>query len=340
MGLVATSAVVLAAIVGVAASGRSHVASGAGPAASTERPVVRAIGYTEPASEVRRLVTAKDGVIARVHHGIGDHVRAGDVLLDLRSETEVAQLEVARAELDLARAQRLHGTAGANAHALDAAQKRLSLLAETEDQERRESERTLRLVDAGTLGGAEAERADSALRRARAAREEAGAELERLRSVVTPQERVELDARVGVALAAVRQAETAVEQLELRAPSDGVVLDVLRREGEAARTLDGQPAVLFADDSAIRVRAEVDERHVGRVRAGDRASVTARSLGGRRIEGQVTALKRIMGKRSVFARTSDERRDLDVLETWISIPAQNDLPFGIEVSVEIDPQTK
>jgi HlyD family secretion protein len=125
--------------------------------------------------------------------------------------------------------------------------------------------------------------------------------------------------------------------MQLRAPTDGIVLDILRREGEAARTIDGQPAVLFADDSAIRVRAEIDERFVGKVEIGDPAIVTARALGDTRIEGKVTGAKRVMGKRTVFAGTSDERRDLTVLETWIDVPARTKLPFGIEVSVEVKP---
>jgi hypothetical protein len=82
-----------------------------------------------------------------------------------------------------------------------------------------------------------------------------------------------------VASAHVREAQSALDETQLRAPSDGVILDVLRREGEAARTIDGQPAVLFADDSAVRVRAEIDERFVGKV---DRRDVPADNYGSER----------------------------------------------------------
>lgn len=334
--LLLSSLVAIVAVVAIAGAGRTQAPSRSTTPEATGPLAVRAVGYTEPASEVRRLVSARDGVIQSVRHGIGDHVHAGDVLLELRSEVETARLDVVRAALNLARAQRLHGAAGANTFAIDAAEKRVSLLAESEEQERRESDRTQQLVGAGTLGPADGERADSALRKARTAREEAMDDLQRLRTLVTPQERTELDARVGVALADLRQAEAAVDELQLRAPSDGIVLDVFRREGEAARTPDGQPAVLFADDSSVRVRAEIDERFVGRVKVGDKALVTARALGDRHIEGQVSSLKRIMGKRSVFARTAEERRDLEVLEAWIAIPPQTDLPFGLEVAVEIE----
>lgn len=85
----------------------------------------------------------------------------------------------------------------------------------------------------------------------------------------------------------------------------------------------------------LRVRAEIAESYALDLRAGQRAEVFGRGLGQRRIEGTVALVKKIMGKKTVFAKTSTERKDVDVLQVLINLPNDVQLPIGFEVDVRI-----
>jgi len=120
----------------------------------------------------------------------------------------------------------------------------------------------------------------------------------------------------------------------LRASSDGQVLEVFHREGERA---ESGPAILFAPADRKVVRAEVDEAFVGKVRPGQRVSVTVPGPGGVTIEGVVSMVKPVMGDKRVFTREAHERLDIQVFEVFVKL-AESDLewPYGLEVDVVIE----
>jgi HlyD family secretion protein len=68
-----------------------------------------------------------------------------------------------------------------------------------------------------------------------------------------------------VAEAAIRQAETTLALLEVRAPSDGAVLQVNVRPGEYVSTLGGQSLILMGNLHPLHVRVNVDEEDVPRL---------------------------------------------------------------------------
>ena len=102
-------------------------------------------------------------------------------------------------------------------------------------------------------------------------------------------------------------------EILVREAFDGKVLEILKREGEAQRPTDGEPAVLFADLRGLRVRAEIDERHARGIKVGQEARVFGRGLRQAVFPGKVVAVREIMGKKTVFARTATERKDLVAL---------------------------
>ena len=111
------------------------------------------------------------------------------------------------------------------------------------------------------------------------------------------------------------------------------MLEIFKREGEGARNLD--PVIVFGDESRAVVRAEIDERYVHRLEAGLAATVYGAGLGPRRTIGRVTTVKRLMGKKTVFTREAAERKDLDVLQVLIEMPADFVAPMGLQVDVDV-----
>ena len=68
-----------------------------------------------------------------------------------------------------------------------------------------------------------------------------------------------------VAEAAVQQAQTALDLLEIRAPSDGTILQVNVRPGEYVSILGGPGLILMGDLHPLHVRVNVDEEDVPRL---------------------------------------------------------------------------
>jgi HlyD family secretion protein len=145
-----------------------------------------------------------------------------------------------------------------------------------------------------------------------------------------------LDARIAAAREKIEVARRALDDSFLRAPSDGTVLEILKREGDGTRVLDGQPAIIFADVSRLRIRAEIDERHVHLLSRSMPAVVTRRALGFREFHGKVVRVNQIMRPKTVFARVADERRDLDVVQVLIDMGPDFQFPVGLRVDVYLE----
>jgi HlyD family secretion protein len=156
---------------------------------------------------------------------------------------------------------------------------------------------------------------------------------EHLRQHVTAEDKSLADAKVALAEQQLAAANERLAKTELRAPCNGTVLEILRREGEAA---GGQPVVLFGDLSRILVRAEIDERYAFDIKENQAVTVSGPNLRGRNFTGRVVQVKPLMGDKTVFARTAEERKDLDVMEVLIEMDEGFEVPIGLRVDVSVE----
>ena len=58
------------------------------------------------------------------------------------------------------------------------------------------------------------------------------------------------------------------------------------------------------------------------------------------IHGTVATVKQMMGAKTVFSHASTERKDLDVRQVLIQLPAGKELPVGLQVDVKIETGTQ
>jgi HlyD family secretion protein len=239
-------------------------------------------------------------------------------------------------ELRLARAEREKVLAGINPFQVTAAESQVDLVKEQLRHLRKEMDRTSRLLGKAAVSEYESERTRTALVQQAAALRVAEAKHRFLTNFVRPEDRQLAETKVRLASARLELKRQRYRDTFLVAPSDGTVLEVLKREGEGAFLIDGEPMVIFGNLSRLRIRAEIDERYVREVRDGQRAVVFGRGLGKESFPGKVIAVRDIMGKRTMFSKAATERKDLDVVQVLIEMGKGFRAPVGLQVDVKLD----
>ena len=118
----------------------------------------------------------------------------------------------------------------------------------------------------------------------------------------------------------------------VRAPIAATVLAVNARAGEIASPAAPQPLVVLGDLSAMRVRAELDERDFGEVKAGQAVVVRTADLRGREFAGKVAAIAPIVEQGRIL-RGQRNLIDVNVVEVLVDISEPNGLAVGMKVDV-------
>ncbi len=260
-------------------------------------------------------------LVVRVEVREGDRVRKGQSLAAVDTTAAREALTRAEAQLQVVRADRgllERGGSPAELAELDAAIARARL---EQEAARREIAALERLVERKAEPRVALEDQRQRLRKA----ETELAALDRKRGTfVGPEDRQRLEARIREAEAAVAEAASALQRMEIRAPAAGVVYSLALRPG--AFYAAGEPVAQVGAGDKVRVRALVDEPELGRVRAGQTVRIAWDALPDEFWEGQVERLPSavaLLGTRSVG-------------EVWCTIdnPGGRLLP-GITVNIQI-----
>ena len=128
--------------------------------------------------------------------------------------------------------------------------------------------------------------------------------------------------RLDEARAAVRTAALNLQKARLRAPSAGIVVSRNFEVGEMVQP--GVPVVTMEDLSAPWVEIFVPETEIGKVRLGDRFSVTVDSMPGRAWKGTVT---RVYEKAEFTPKTIQTQRERVNLVFRVKVTVEN--PEGV-----------
>jgi len=251
----------------------------------------------------------------------------------LANATQKAQVDLARAELTVARSQLRKVEGGERTQVI--------VNARTEVKARAES---LRLAKAdwdraqSSRGGFSAGDLDSTRSRLAAAQtdwEKAKSALTLLEEGSREEDIAAARAQVQVAEAKLRVAEAELAKTRLTAPAGGKVLQVFAEPGEMAAPNGAQPVLIMADLSRRRVRAFIEEMDLDRVQMGMSALVTADGLPGRTFPGTVALVLPRMGKRAPQSDAPNEMKDLYFREVLIDLDAGDELPTNLRVQIRI-----
>lgn len=218
----------------------------------------------------------------------GDRVTLGQVLGSLDTAEAAARRQGAMAQLAAARALLRELETGFRTE--EVAQARLALTAATRrfEEQRRETERTVRLAEGGAVSQEARERSETALAVARAERDRLAEQVHMLESGSRVERVAAQRAAVAQAEAVVTQVEAALAQMILVAPFDGVVTIRHREPGEVVGA--GMPALSLINPAERWIRVYVRQDRVGRIQVGQPVTFVTDGFPGRSFSGEVTSI--------------------------------------------------
>jgi HlyD family secretion protein len=310
---------------------QSSAAQGSGTQSSWDAVT---LGRVEPrAGEIRIAAPLPGGRIAEVLVKPNEEVFAGELLV--RLDDQDAQARVAEAEAQVALHKRARNDQAAPAASAD----RRKAEDAAADAERGVADAHAALDKAasdwraGSATKTDVTAARSNLSHAEDRLRERRDALVKLKASADTPLPTRLEGELNVAEAEWRVAQAALEKTQIRAPADGVVLRVDAKPGELSVPTVGPAMVVIGDLSALRVRAEVNEQDLGRVRVGQSVQVRAGAFHSREFEGKVSAVARVVGPSRINSGDPRKFSDVDVLEVLVDLPNAGPLVVGEQVDV-------
>jgi len=302
--------------------------------ADDKRWLAVAPGRVEPVSGQIKLAAPVMGVIDKVLVKANDTVLAGEPLVRLVDADARAQL--ASAEAQAAMRQRVRNKestpsgAGPRRRAEDAvADSEASVF---------ELRGLFDKASADKRGG----RTDADVDAARAVLARAQ---ERLAQQTNELRRITADAplptvaegQLNAARADLQGARATLEKLTIRAPMDGTILQVNARRGELASPQSVQPLVLMGDMSSLRVRAELDQRDIDKIKVGQPAVVRSDAFRGRDVAGKVASIAPLVESSRSSSVSQRNMTDVDVVEVLVDLSEPGPFAVGMKVDVYFKP---
>lgn len=306
------------------------------PLATGGAHVVGGNGVVEPAQRETRVAGQVTAVVRDVAVKEGDHVKQGELLVQLDDGVEAAALQAAEADVSAERANLARTLKGLRIEDRDAVAADAQAAKARAELSAGIAARTEQLAKTGAATVDELERArrqaqtDQANYKATEARlrgAEAGSRIEDIGFQ---------RARVLAAEARVAQAKASLNRLAIHAPFDGEVLQVKFRPGELYSFSGAEPLVVMGDTSSLRVRMDVDERDIALVSRGAKAWVVADAFGTQRFTGTVEEIGRRFGRKNIRTDDPVEKNDTKILEVVIRLDTTALLVPGQRVTCFIE----
>lgn len=292
-----------------------------------------ATGRVEPQGGEVRIVAQAAGEILEVAAKSGDKVQSGDLIVRLNDNDAQAKLTAALAEEAVRVLERDEEVA--KGPALD----RRNAEDTTFKAERAVYAAQMALDDvarkakAGSAPADDVAKARTKLNEAEAAFAAEQAALQKVAARDDMPLPTRLESSLTLARSDVTQVWNAIDRTRVRAPADGTVLNVWAKLGEVAVTSPDAPLALFGDLGSLRVRTEVEERDVSKVRVGQKAVVKADAFGNQEFTGVVTSIAPALGAQRITSRGPRRPNDVEVLEVMVALDGQPPLLTGMRVDV-------
>jgi len=227
----------------------------------------------------------------------GDHVRKGQLLLQLDDADLRSQAARAQAQMKAAQADQSDLSTGGTREELLTLDSQLVKARNARDAAQRDLDALHRLQQQGAASAGEVKQAEDTLQRAQAD----ATLLERKKKDRYSQPEVaRVQAQGEEAQAAYAAAEDALGKSSVRAPFDGIVYALPVKQGAYVQT--GDLLLQEGDLSKMLVRTFVDEPDIGRLATGQKIEVTWDALPGRTWNGTVSAIPatvKLRGARNV-----------------------------------------
>ena len=264
-------------------------------------PVLNFEAHAPIATTVKRLLVKE-----------GDHVRKGELLLELDDADIRTQAARAQAQIKAAQAEQSALKTGGTQEEVLTLNSQLSKARSARDLAQRNLDAFRRLQQQGAASPGEVRQAEDNLQRAQA---DVNLLEQKQKDRYSSPEIAKVQAQASEAQASYDAAEDAVSKSMVRAPFDGLVYALPVKQGAFVQA--GDLLLQEADLAHVLVRAFVDEPDVGRLQSGQRVEVTWDALPGRTWTGTVNTVPstvKLRGSRNVGEATCVvDNKDLRLL---------------------------
>jgi HlyD family secretion protein len=249
-------------------------------------PIQNFEAHSPVASTVKRLLIKE-----------GDHVRKGQLLLQLDDADLRSQAARAQAQIKAAQADQAAITTGGTREEVLTLDSQLLKARNIRDYDHRNLEALRRLQQQGAASAGEVKQAEDQLQRA-----EADLTLleQKQKDRYSQPEMAKVQAQAAEATAAYDAAEDALQKSSVRAPFDGIVYSLPVKQGAYVQT--GELLLQLGDLSKMLVRSFVDEPDIGRLAAGQPIEVSWDAVPNRIWKGTVSTIPstvKLRGARNV-----------------------------------------
>ncbi|MCA6597970.1 MAG: ABC exporter membrane fusion protein [Pseudanabaena sp. M046S1SP1A06QC] len=335
---------------------------------------VTALGRLEPQGEIVKLAAAtstQENRISKLLVKEGDRVKAGQVIAILASRDRLqAALNQAQRDVQVVQARLAQVEAGAKTGAVGAQQAEITrlganqsaaiasqranverLAAEVQNAQI-EAQRYQSLSNQGAISNSQRDSKQLVLATAQRSLQQAEAELTRLETTMRPEldraiatldqisevRPVDVDvlvAELDRAIASVQQAEANLEQTYVRAPQDGVVMDIHTRAGEV---ISSNGIVEIGQIDRMYAIAEVYQSDIQKIRIGQSVLCNSEAIP-EKLKGTMERIDRKVRRQSVINTDPSKNIDDRVIEVHIKLDrasSQIAVNFtNLQVQVEI-----
>jgi HlyD family secretion protein len=302
----------------------------AGPAVVFASP-----GRVEGASETTQVGAAADGILKAVYVKEDQFVKRGTLLGEIACDDLQASLQTANAEADAARQARTRLLRGARDEEKRIASEKTAAARATFEEAKSRMQMQRALFQKEQVSRATYDQAVRDLGVADANLQGAVRTEELLAAPPLEEDKARADAEVQAAEGRVHTAQERIGKCSIVAPIDGTILRVYARRGESFSTVTPRPLFSLADTSSRHIKAEIDERDVDKVSLGQKVVIQADALDGKKLNGSVTRISAMMGRKSISTGDPSDKSDRDVLEAVIDLKdSTHQLPIGLRVTVQ------
>ena len=306
-----------------------------------EPALIAGPGRVEPYSEDIKIGSELSGRLKSVYVEEGDTIRRDQVLAELENADYRAQVESAQANVIAKEATLRKVINGARRQERDEAWSSVNESKAVMENAQSELQRRQELFSAGVVSREELERYTSEADVAKAKYDAAVQQHALVDDHAREEDQSFAQADLKLAQAQLDEAEARYQKTFIRSPIDGTVLRKHHRSGESVSNSSTvpDPILTIGDRKTLRVRVDVDETDVSKVRLGQKAYVTADAFGTQKFWGHVVRVGQQLGPKNVRTDEPTEKVDTKILETLVDLDPGVQLPDGLRVDAFIVPDT-
>jgi HlyD family secretion protein len=308
-----------------------------GQAVPSQAPALTAPGRIQSTTGIMSIGTAGSGVVKEILVHAGSRVRAGEVMVTLSCGPLEAEIQARDAQLRAARAVLDRVRHGPRPEEISVAEAVVGYSLARADEARKTYERTRALHEGVSVTTAHILETLRDARVSAAQLGEAEAKLELLQAGSREEDIREAESRSDMAAAQLEEARAQLEQCSVRAPVDGIVVDVLTSLGEFMSLAVPTPLLQLVQDGNVQVKAEIDSRDLQRACLAQSATVTINAVTNTVLDAHVEFISPVITTRTLFM-AGGEGRAPDVVQVILMLEAsRSNLFAGMPVTIVFGP---